>query len=96
VAHAKDHVNVYNLAVDDQTSVREITDWTIEAMGIERAKIDVQYGDSPRGWRGDVPQVQLDTRRMTALGWTPKLSSHEAVRRTIAEVVEQFREGPLT
>jgi UDP-glucose 4-epimerase len=51
----------------------------------------VQYGDSPRGWRGDVPQVQLDTRRLTALGWTPKLTSREAVRRTIQEVVEQFR-----
>ncbi|HVG22557.1 MAG TPA: NAD-dependent epimerase/dehydratase family protein [Thermoanaerobaculia bacterium] len=90
IANAREHVNVYNLAVEDQTSVREITDWTIEAMGIDRATIDVQYGDSPRGWRGDVPQVKLDTRRMQALGWTPKLSSHEAVRRTIREVVEQF------
>ena len=95
VAHARDHVNVYNLAVDDQTSVREIAEWTIEAMKIDRAAIDVHYGDSPRGWRGDVPQVKLDTRRMTALGWTPRLTSREAVRRTIAEVVEQFREGPL-
>jgi UDP-glucose 4-epimerase len=90
IVHAKEHVNVYNLAVEDQTTVREITDWTIEAMGIPRGGIDVQYGDSPRGWRGDVPQVQLDTRRMTALGWKPKLSSREAVKRTIAEVVEQF------
>ncbi len=95
VEHAKAHVNYYNLAVDDQTSVREITDWTIEAMGIDRAAIDVQYGDSPRGWRGDVPYVRLDTRKMTALGWRPKLSSNEAVRRTIAEVVEQFRNGAL-
>ena len=95
VEHAKDHVNYYNLAVDDQTSVREITDWTIEAMGIDRNSIDVQYGDSPRGWRGDVPYVKLDTRKMTALGWRPKLSSNEAVRRTIADVVEQFRNGAL-
>jgi len=91
IAHTRAHVNVHNLAVDDQTSVREITDWTIEAMGIDRASIDVQYGDSPRGWRGDVAQVQLDTRRMTALGWQPKLTSREAVQRTIREVVEQFR-----
>ena len=90
IEHARELVNVYNLAVDDQTSVREITDWTIEAMGIDRNAIDVQYGDSPRGWRGDVPQVKLDTRRMTALGWTPKHTSREAVRRTIREVVEQF------
>jgi UDP-glucose 4-epimerase len=95
VENAKEHVNYYNLAVDDQTSVREITDWAIEAMGIDRDAIDVQYGDSPRGWRGDVPYVKLDTRKMTALGWRPKLSSNEAVRRTIAEVVEQFRNGAL-
>jgi UDP-glucose 4-epimerase len=91
IEHARAHVNVYNLAVDDQTSVREITDWTIEAMGIDRGSIDVKYGEGPRGWKGDVPQVKLDTRRMTALGWKPKLSSRESVRRTIAEVVEQFR-----
>lgn len=95
IEHAKQHVNVHNLAVDDQTSVREITDWTIEAMGIDRAKIDVQYGDSPRGWRGDVPQVKLDTRRMTALGWRPKRSSAEAVRQAIADTVAQFKDGPL-
>jgi UDP-glucose 4-epimerase len=95
VANAPGHVNVYNLAVDDQTTVREITDWTIEAMGISRANIDVQYGDSPRGWRGDVPQVKLDTRRMTVLGWSPKLSSREAVRKTIEVTVEQFKDGPL-
>ncbi len=96
VATAPAHVNVYNLAVDDQTTVREITDWTIEAMGIDRAQIDVQYGDSPRGWRGDVPQVKLDTSRMTQLGWTPKLSSREATQRTIRETVEQFRNGPIS
>jgi UDP-glucose 4-epimerase len=96
IEHAKQLVNVHNLAVDDQTSVREITDWVIEAMGIDRSKIDVQYGTSPRGWRGDVPYVKLDTSRMTRLGWRPKLSSNEAVRRTIAETVEQFRNGPLS
>lgn len=88
VANARESVNCFNLAVDDQTSVREIAAWTCEAMGVTPA---IEYGDSPRGWRGDVPYVKLDTRRMTALGWKPKLSSAEAVRRTIREVVEQFR-----
>jgi UDP-glucose 4-epimerase len=87
---AREHVNYYNLAVEDATSVREITDWTIEAMGIQRDAIDVQYGDSPRGWLGDVPFVRLDTTKMTALGWKPRLSSREAVRRTIEEVVKQL------
>ncbi|HUP58998.1 MAG TPA: NAD-dependent epimerase/dehydratase family protein [Thermoanaerobaculia bacterium] len=93
VASAADTVNCYNLAVDDQTSVREIAEWTIEAMEIPRDSFDVQYGDSPRGWRGDVPNVKLDTRRMTALGWRPRLASNDAVRRAIREIVEQFRNG---
>ncbi|HEX9986699.1 MAG TPA: NAD-dependent epimerase/dehydratase family protein [Thermoanaerobaculia bacterium] len=90
VANASADVNYYNLAVDDQTSVREITDWTIEAMGISRDAIQVQYGDSPRGWRGDVAQVKMDTRKMTALGWKPSMTSREAVRRSIREIVAQL------
>jgi len=92
---AHDAVNCYNLAVDDQTSVTEIAEWTITAMGIDRASIEIKHTGGPRGWKGDVPQVRLDTRRMTGLGWRPKLSSREAVRRTIRQVVEQFRNGPL-
>ena len=88
--HSKGEVNYFNLAVDDQTSVREIAETTVEEMGIDRRHISIQYGAGPRGWRGDVAQVRLDTRKMTALGWKPKLSSREAVRRTIHEVVEQF------
>jgi UDP-glucose 4-epimerase len=94
-AHAREAVNCYNLAVDDQTSVTEIAEWTIQAMGIDRSSIEIQYGGGSRGWKGDVPQVKLDTRRMTKLGWKPKLSSRDAVRRTIGEIVEQFRDGPL-
>jgi UDP-glucose 4-epimerase len=92
--HARESVNCFNLAVSDQTSVREIAEWTIEAMGIERQSISVQYGDSPRGWRGDVAQVRLDTSLMTAHGWRPRLSSADALKKTIATLVEQLRDGP--
>lgn len=90
IVHADAAVNYYNLAVEDQTSVREIADWTIEVMGIERGSIEVKYGEGPRGWRGDVAQVKLDTRKMTALGWRPKRSSGESVRKTILDIVSQF------
>lgn len=90
VATAKSDVNYYNLAVDDFTSVREITEWTLEAMGIDRRAIDLKFGDQPRGWKGDVAQVRLDTRKMSALGWKPNLSSREAVRRGIREIVRQL------
>ena len=93
IEHAHDDVNYFNLAVEDQTSVREITDWTIEVMGIDRGAIEVQYGDAPRGWRGDVAQVRLDTTKMKRLGWKPRLTSREAVRKAIPEIVAQMTSG---
>ena len=88
--HARELVNCYNLAVPDQTSVRQIAQWTIEAMGLDPATVQIEYTGGPRGWRGDVAQVRLDTSRMEALGWRPKMSSAEAVRRSIREIVAQL------
>lgn len=90
-AKAREQVNCYNLAVADQTSVAEITLWTVEAMGLDPV---LTFGEGGRGWRGDVPFVNLDTRRMQALGWEPAMNSEQAVRRTIQEVVLQVSEHP--
>jgi UDP-glucose 4-epimerase len=88
---AKETVNYYNLAVAGSTSVNEIAQWTIEAMGLDPKSVRLEYTGGARGWPGDVPQVRLDTRRMEALGWRPKMSSEEAVQRAIRETVEQLR-----
>jgi UDP-glucose 4-epimerase len=88
---AKETVNYYNLAVDGATSVNEIARWTIEAMGLDPKSVRIEYTGGSRGWPGDVPQVRLETRRMEALGWRPKMSSAEAVGRAIRETVEQLR-----
>jgi UDP-glucose 4-epimerase len=86
--HARDDVNCYNLAVPDQTSVNEIAQWTIEAMGL--TNVTIERSGTKRGWPGDVTQVKLDTRKMEALGWRPRMSSGEAVRRSIEECVSQL------
>ena len=86
--HAKDGLNCFNLAVDGATSVNKIADWTIEAMGLR--DVTISRGSEPRGWPGDVALVRIDTRRMEALGWRPKLTSDEAVRRAIQETVAQL------
>jgi UDP-glucose 4-epimerase len=87
---ARESVNCFNLAVPDGTTVNEIAQWTIEAMGLDPKRVRIEYTGGSRGWPGDVPQVRLDTRRMETLGWRPKMSSSEAVRRAIRETVEQL------
>lgn len=86
--HANEEVNCYNLAVAGATSVNDIAKWTIEAMGLKN--VEIERGSEPRGWKGDVSQVRLDTRRMDALGFRVTMTSDEAVKRSIRETVEQL------
>jgi len=88
VAHAKDHVNYFNLTPDDATTVRNIAEWTLAAMGLEGTPI--AYSGGSRGWRGDVAIVRLDGSKLKRLGWAPRLASNQAVRRAIGDIVHQY------
>jgi len=82
--HARDRVNVFNLGTRDRISVREIAEKVVAAHG---GTARIEYTGGERGWPGDVPQQLLGIERLVRLGWTPPLSSAEAVDRTIAEMV---------
>lgn len=51
----------------------------------------IMFGDSDRGWLGDVPKFHYDTNYLRSLGWTPALSSHEAVERAAREIFESLQ-----
>lgn len=91
IKHATARVNCYNLAVPDRTSVAMIAQWTLEALGLDLTTCRLEYSGGSRGWRGDVPFVNLDNARLTGLGWTPSLGSDAAVRRAIREIADQLR-----
>jgi UDP-glucose 4-epimerase len=44
----------------------------------------LEYSGGDRGWIGDNPFIFLDTRKIAATGWKPKLSIADAVVRTVA------------
>lgn len=91
-AYAHELVNCYNLAVEDRTSVNDIAGIVMCCMGLAEESVELIRGPGARGWRGDVPFVNLDTARMRALGWSPRLNSRQAVERCAQAVVAQFRE----
>ncbi len=41
------------------------------------------YSGGERGWIGDNPFIFLDTARVRALGWKPKLTIREGIIRTV-------------
>ncbi|HTT14329.1 MAG TPA: NAD-dependent epimerase/dehydratase family protein [Thermoplasmata archaeon] len=82
---ATDRVNVFNLGTTDRISVREIAEKVIAAHG-GRARIAYTGGEV--GWVGDVPQQLLAIDKIGHLGWHPKLTSAQAIDRTITEIAD--------
>ena len=77
---AGDKVNVFNLGVDGYVEVNDSIGWISEALGV-KPRLDYTGGD--RGWIGDNPFIFLDTTRIRALGWKPKLSIRDGVVKTV-------------
>jgi UDP-glucose 4-epimerase len=77
---AGDKVNIFNLGVDSYVEVNDSIGWISEALGV-KPRLDYTGGD--RGWIGDNPFIFLDTARIRALGWKPKLSIREGIVKTV-------------
>jgi UDP-glucose 4-epimerase len=73
-------VNIYNLGTDTYCELNDSIGWICEALGV---KPKIEYSGGDRGWAGDIPFIFLDTARIRALGWKPKLSIREGVIRTL-------------
>jgi len=80
VGNAGGKVNIFNLGVDGYCEVNDSIGWISEALGVDPM---LEYSGGDRGWIGDNPFIFLDTSRIRALGWKPKLGIREGVTRTV-------------
>lgn len=92
-ARAGRRFDCFNVATEDYLTVREIADLVVERMGLGGVAYEFTGGD--RGWRGDVPVVRFDTRKLRALGWTHRRTSREAMRDAIDGMLAAIRAGTL-
>jgi len=84
--HSNGQVNIFNLGCSSSTRVSTIARMLVEEMGLQ--DIELKYTGGERGWPGDVPQVRFDTSKMERLGWKPRYSSDEAVRKAIRDILK--------
>jgi UDP-glucose 4-epimerase len=77
---ASEPVNIYNLGTDEYCAVDDSLDWICTHLGVNPRR---KYTGGERGWVGDNPFIFLDTAKVRALGWRPKLSIREGVIRTL-------------
>jgi UDP-glucose 4-epimerase len=94
-AAATDPFDVFNVATGDYITVREIADLAVEMLGLPVDGVEYRFSGGPRGWRGDVPIVRLDTRRVQSLGWHCERTSYEALSAAMRPLIEDARAGRI-
>jgi UDP-glucose 4-epimerase len=74
---ATERVNIYNVGATTRSTVADIARIVIEE---GPAKAEIVYTGGDRGWIGDVPKFAYDISAIEGLGWSPSMTSDEAIR----------------
>ena len=82
--------DVYNVAPKDPATVNQIADIVLEELGIDKLVCKYKYTGGNRGWKGDVPIVRLDTKKISDLGWESSMNSVGAVKKSVKEMLKNI------
>jgi UDP-glucose 4-epimerase len=85
----------YNVATGDSITVTEIAALAVVVLGLDPTTVRFDYTGGERGWKGDVPVVRLNTRRIRGLGWRPSAGSAEALANAMRSLAEEADAGLL-
>lgn len=77
---AKHHTQVYNLGTPEYVEVNQSIGYLCAALGL---KPKLEYTGGNKGWIGDNPFIFLDTKKVQATGWKPKLTIEQGIIRTL-------------
>jgi UDP-glucose 4-epimerase len=77
---AKHRTQIYNLGTPEYVEVNDSIALICKALNFEPW---VEYTGGDRGWVGDNPFIFLDTKKIQATGWKPKLTIAQGIERTL-------------
>lgn len=90
-ANSKQQLQVFNLASEGYTQVRDIAESVVKNFSKQtQTAPKIVFGTEDRGWKGDVPFTWLDGRRLEALGWKARWDSQQSVAKAVEEVVSEL------
>ncbi len=79
--------NVFNIGSEKQTTVKEIAEMVIDAIGL--TNVQLKFSNGVSGWPGDVPRFLLDVTKIKALGWQEKTDIRTGVRQYVEWLVRR-------
>ena len=86
---AAEKLNYFNIGTADSvTTVRYIAEAVVRTMA---PAARIRYTGGSKGWVGDVAKFDYSVAKLDALGWSPKLTSNQAVDCAVQEIVAEAR-----
>jgi len=68
-----------NVSTNDYLTVAEIAEMAIKVRGLNPNDVKINYGNSDRGWKADVPKILLNSSKIRKLGWENQFGSRDAM-----------------
>jgi UDP-glucose 4-epimerase len=81
---AEGPISIFNLGHDETIVVRESIAIITRTLGVTPR---LEFTGGARGWVGDSPRIELDIRRIRALGWAPTKTIEDAIVETLRFLV---------
>jgi UDP-glucose 4-epimerase len=79
-ASAKHRTQIYNLGTPEYVQVNDSIRFLCSALGLQP---ELRYTGGNRGWIGDNPFIFLDTKKIQAAGWKPRLTIEQGIVKTL-------------
>lgn len=71
----------FNIGSEEWITVKKIADVIVETLGLKNVKYKFTGGE--RGWIGDIPKMLLDIEKIKRLGWKPKITIVDGIKKFI-------------
>lgn len=78
---SKEQYNVFNIGHDEILTVSQIIDAILEAVGCQNVKR--RWLGKESNWKGDNEFVLLSNQKLKKIGWCPKVSIKEGIKKTV-------------
>lgn len=85
IEKVQEPINIFNLGTEEYCEVNNSLTWICTHLGMSPER---HFAGGERGWIGDSPFIFLDTAKVRALGWRPKVTISEGIIRTLKYLQE--------
>ncbi|MCS7108590.1 MAG: GDP-mannose 4,6-dehydratase [Sulfolobales archaeon] len=86
---SSNNYEIFNLGNNDWIEVDEIAKEVVDGLGLKHVELHhLNITSDGRGWVGDVKFMLLAIDKISKLGWKPRLTSRDAIRHTVNDLVK--------